>query len=79
MIVIQDGGVLVPYKITLLSNGIDSDSIFTIVLVPYKITLLSNTINNQFDPSRVLVPYKITLLSNYCPLRTQKAKSFSTL
>ena len=34
--------VLVPYKITLLSNMADGVSLALIVLVPYKITLLSN-------------------------------------
>ena len=34
--------VLVPYKITLLSNLHAVDSRIDLVLVPYKITLLSN-------------------------------------
>ena len=34
--------VLVPYKITLLSNGNGLQRAGAVVLVPYKITLLSN-------------------------------------
>ena len=71
--------VLVPYKITLLSNreseGIESQD----VLVPYKITLLSNgerTVNILIG---VLVPYKITLLSNVPVLYHFQRLSFSTL
>ena len=36
--------VLVPYKITLLSNKIFWLTVRTLVLVPYKITLLSNDV-----------------------------------
>ena len=56
--------VLVPYKITLLSNdhvGVCEDAG---VLVPYKITLLSNRSEGGGQCPGVLVPYKITLLSN---------------
>ena len=56
--------VLVPYKITLLSNGYDKNGNKVYVLVPYKITLLSNVGKETFSGSAVLVPYKITLLSN---------------
>ena len=34
--------VLLPYKITLLSNGTEVKGIKKAVLLPYKITLLSN-------------------------------------
>ena len=56
--------VLVPYKITLLSNGDEENDKIYIVLVPYKITLLSNALKNVPRDEEVLVPYKITLLSN---------------
>ena len=56
--------VLVPYKITLLSNNPFHWYCFPDVLVPYKITLLSNAPNAAILVSLVLVPYKITLLSN---------------
>ena len=36
--------VLVPYKITLLSNTMDDEYTLEEVLVPYKITLLSNDV-----------------------------------
>ena len=39
---IDAGKVLVPYKITLLSNNVWRRYIMDFVLVPYKITLLSN-------------------------------------
>ena len=58
------GDVLVPYKITLLSNDNGSSKVDAIVLVPYKITLLSNIILLHPPRGAVLVPYKITLLSN---------------
>ena len=56
--------VLVPYKITLLSNYHSPLMFCPPVLVPYKITLLSNTCTPCNPASSVLVPYKITLLSN---------------
>ena len=56
--------VLVPYKITLLSNSRVVFILTMFVLVPYKITLLSNSKDSQRKKSNVLVPYKITLLSN---------------
>ena len=56
--------VLVPYKITLLSNVHCAVYLVGYVLVPYKITLLSNCITPQRSAPLVLVPYKITLLSN---------------
>ena len=56
--------VLVPYKITLLSNQLLIGGIKDLVLVPYKITLLSNGMSQSVLFSAVLVPYKITLLSN---------------
>ncbi len=57
--------VLVPYKITLLSNYQEAWAEYRYVLVPYKITLLSNVWKRNPTAGRVLVPYKITLLSNY--------------
>ena len=57
-------GVLVPYKITLLSNDNDWNRYQHNVLVPYKITLLSNAPAGLDGNLLVLVPYKITLLSN---------------
>ena len=56
--------VLVPYKITLLSNFKGATQKVTLVLVPYKITLLSNHQFVHIGFVDVLVPYKITLLSN---------------
>ena len=56
--------VLVPYKITLLSNKQIIGDKCLFVLVPYKITLLSNTDRAGTRNPSVLVPYKITLLSN---------------
>ncbi len=56
--------VLVPYKITLLSNGFPNPNVRQFVLVPYKITLLSNMVSSAAAIGMVLVPYKITLLSN---------------
>ena len=71
--------VLVPYKITLLSNGKVVYSELGVVLVPYKITLLSNcnSIIHRFGD--VLVPYKITLLSNALSIAETATASFSTL
>ena len=57
-------GVLVPYKITLLSNALREIVRGVTVLVPYKITLLSNGHSKSSEGGEVLVPYKITLLSN---------------
>ena len=59
-----DLAVLVPYKITLLSNTVWIIRNFRAVLVPYKITLLSNCGAWAQATLCVLVPYKITLLSN---------------
>ena len=56
--------VLVPYKITLLSNVSVPWVSLLFVLVPYKITLLSNERELLKSGVCVLVPYKITLLSN---------------
>ena len=56
--------VLVPYKITLLSNHGETLREAVDVLVPYKITLLSNQLVPCAPLYLVLVPYKITLLSN---------------
>ena len=56
--------VLVPYKITLLSNKRSEIEAILNVLVPYKITLLSNRCLWRCARHAVLVPYKITLLSN---------------
>ncbi len=61
---IHVSNVLVPYKITLLSNLISGQSKKQSVLVPYKITLLSNIESKENKSQDVLVPYKITLLSN---------------
>ena len=57
--------VLVPYKITLLSNNPCGLARRKSVLVPYKITLLSNLMRENDSGIYVLVPYKITLLSNF--------------
>ena len=56
--------VLLPYKITLLSNNVRRDIEEISVLLPYKITLLSNRRMNITEATLVLLPYKITLLSN---------------
>ena len=56
--------VLLPYKITLLSNRATSVDLARSVLLPYKITLLSNDIWIGGKEKYVLLPYKITLLSN---------------
>ena len=58
--------VLLPYKITLLSNCHMSIILADIVLLPYKITLLSNRLMAIRFLFSVLLPYKITLLSNCC-------------
>ena len=71
--------VLVPYKITLLSNIIGVLCVRTKVLVPYKITLLSNQRRSIVVADFVLVPYKITLLSNRIPGLTARGRGFSTL
>ena len=60
----NDRKVLVPYKITLLSNQVVKEVRTDEVLVPYKITLLSNVAQHEEVGAVVLVPYKITLLSN---------------
>ena len=72
-------GVLVPYKITLLSNGRMTKSSSNHVLVPYKITLLSNRNEAHTARASVLVPYKITLLSNSGTCADIVTRSFSTL
>ena len=56
-VVIVSDDVLVPYKITLLSNRNGNRELAVIVLVPYKITLLSNTHFLAFRIIPVLVPY----------------------
>ena len=56
--------VLLPYKITLLSNLLVALRQLIRVLLPYKITLLSNSIKWKEISYTVLLPYKITLLSN---------------
>ena len=56
--------VLLPYKITLLSNLMFNFAPLPIVLLPYKITLLSNSGLSLAKTAEVLLPYKITLLSN---------------
>ena len=71
--------VLVPYKITLLSNSGFGLIEGTRVLVPYKITLLSNAVECEDEETDVLVPYKITLLSNYLCFADMHAPGFSTL
>ena len=70
--------VLVPYKITLLSNAGDVAPDGRQVLVPYKITLLSNECLGYCVELKVLVPYKITLLSNVL-LIVSEDERFSTL
>ena len=62
---VRSGMVLLPYKITLLSNIQLYLSEFCEVLLPYKITLLSNGRGCFACCRYVLLPYKITLLSNY--------------
>ena len=57
--------VLLPSKITLLSNDYIYKQAFEDVLLPSKITLLSNTCSNMRNELNVLLPSKITLLSNY--------------
>ena len=42
MVTIRVKNAIVPYKITLLSNGLTTFFFPSTVLVPYKITLLSN-------------------------------------
>ena len=59
--------VLLPYKITLLSNFHCRLVIQRSVLLPYKITLLSNIQHIFKYVNIVLLPYKITLLSNTYP------------
>ena len=71
--------VLVPYKITLLSNTLFKGIEVIIVLVPYKITLLSNLDLLTVMSFWVLVPYKITLLSNSKRRFALGNASFSTL
>ena len=71
--------VLVPYKITLLSNNQAIGNKEIEVLVPYKITLLSNLTRLSSQVSAVLVPYKITLLSNTRTPVQKNRRSFSTL
>ena len=56
--------VLVPYKLTLLSNLLTLTAGNIYVLVPYKLTLLSNEKVPVSTVAPVLVPYKLTLLSN---------------
>ena len=56
--------VLLPYKITLLSNILLTLAKKIAVLLPYKITLLSNPCIACLKVVAVLLPYKITLLSN---------------
>ena len=58
------GNVLLPYKITLLSNLESNMNNVRVVLLPYKITLLSNNSISCTAFHAVLLPYKITLLSN---------------
>ena len=76
---IKTAFVLLPYKITLLSNknriGFDKCK----VLLPYKITLLSNPLAWELVSDGVLLPYKITLLSNQDADRFAAAYSFTTL
>ena len=71
--------VLVPYKITLLSNNPNAVYDIRFVLVPYKITLLSNAGGSAPGTPAVLVPYKITLLSNCVADTKAMNRSFSTL
>ena len=60
----RDAQVLVPYKLTLLSNVSSYPYSLGIVLVPYKLTLLSNPNSTYIQGDIVLVPYTLTLLSN---------------
>ena len=76
---VGNAGVLVPYKITLLSNQSAAEDSADAVLVPYKITLLSNAYMGTSGEVIVLVPYKITLLSNAWLVAHYARSSFSTL
>ena len=71
--------VLLPYKITLLSNLLSPVKICRKVLLPYKITLLSNLSFRLFLQAPVLLPYKITLLSNLPSPSIRANGSFTTL
>ena len=71
--------VLLPYKITLLSNCDRWLGLSWIVLLPYKITLLSNRHHKVTRKPRVLLPYKITLLSNTGTALNLQVESFTTL
>ena len=56
--------VLLPSKITLLSNHKGDNDDGDNVLLPSKITLLSNNADTVDGKHAVLLPSKITLLSN---------------
>ena len=71
--------VLLPYKITLLSNHENGIPYELAVLLPYKITLLSNGMVSSAEKLYVLLPYKITLLSNRLKLPFPVCIRFTTL
>ena len=56
--------VLLPYEITLFSNGFTGFVWISSVLLPYEITLFSNRSNALLKCTPVLLPYEITLFSN---------------
>ena len=53
--------LLVPYRITLLSNYVQRRRSACSVLAPYRITLLSNVGSPHLSGASVLAPYRITL------------------
>ena len=65
--------VLVPYRITPLSNNSAGRAESRQVLVPYRITPLSNVQTYCYRVRRVLVPYRITPLSNCSPSMSRRS------
>ena len=57
--------VLLPYEITLFSNGVVNAVGSVAVLLPYEITLFSNCMKLNEQGVAVLLPYEITLFSNW--------------
>ena len=64
--------VLLPSKITLLSNIVSVSKFANKVLLPSKITLLSNEVYQHRQGLTVLLPSKITLLSNRTCCRSHR-------
>ena len=60
----QQVRVLLPYEITLFSNGAAAHWTADAVLLPYEITLFSNQQQRIYLTTYVLLPYEITLFSN---------------